>query len=452
MRIVQQRSVISLQIMSIIFSLMATSSLFSETKLQELSIIEQQIVDSVDLSFAAEVKFLEKIVNINSGTRNKKGVKAVADVFMNEFSQLGFNNQWLEMPADMDRAGHLLSEQTFGSDTHNNKGKKLLLMGHIDTVFPTDSPFQTFTRTDELDGHKVLGPGITDMKDGDTVILYALKALINGGYIKQGTISIFFTGDEESAGKPISISRGELIKVAKRSDLALNFESGSPDKAVVGRRGSSNWKLTVSGKRAHSSIIFSENVGAGAIFETSRILNEFYQTVRGEHGLTFNPGVISGGTFVSEAEDGATFESFGKTNVVAQKVIVKGGLRFLNEDQKERARIKMREIVNNNRPLTQAIIEFEDSYTAMTATVENYAAMAKLSDVGIALGMPELTAYDPTKRGAADISFVAPYVTSLDALGAWGGNGHTPNEWLDLRTLNLSTKRAAVYLYRLLNE
>ena len=414
---------------------------------QELSVTEKQIIAKVELSFDEQTDFLEKIVNINSGTRNKLGVKAVGKVFMDEFSKLGFTNHWIDMPDEMDRAGHLLSEISF-----KNKGKKLLLMGHLDTVFPVDSPFQKFQRTDELNGSKILGPGITDMKDGNSVILYALKTLIEGGFINKGQISVFFTGDEESSGKPIAISRKDLIEVAKRSDLALNFESGSPGKAVIGRRGSSNWKLIVSGKRAHSSVVFSEEVGAGAIFETGRILNGFYEEVRGEHGLTFNPGLMAGGTFVEEGDDGASMDSFGRTNVVAQKVIVKGGLRFLNEEQKQRAREIMRSVVNKHLPVTNAEILFEDSYPAMAATETNRAEMNKLSDVSVALGMKPLAAYDPTKRGAADVSFVAPHVSSLDALGAWGGNSHTPDEWLDLNSLKLSTKRTAIYLYRLLNE
>ena len=425
--------------------LLTSSSLLADTK--SLSATEKQIIAAVEQSFNEQTNFLEKIVNINSGTRNKSGVKAVGKVFMDEFSKLGFTSRWIDMPREMDRAGHLLSELSFDS-----KGKRLLLMGHLDTVFPIDSPFQKFERTDELNGAKIKGPGITDMKDGDAIILYALKTLIEGGFVNKGQISVFFTGDEESSGKPITISRKDLIEVAKRSDLALNFESGSPSKAVIGRRGSSNWKLIVSGKRSHSSVVFSDDVGAGAIFETSRILNGFYEEVRGEYGLTFNPGIIAGGTFVEEGDDGASMDVFGKTNVVAQKVVVKGGLRFLNEAQKERARDIMRLVVKKHLPVTDAEVIFEDSYTAMAASEANRTEMMKLSDVSVALGMKPLTAYDPTKRGAADISFVAPYVTSLDALGAWGGSSHTPDEWLDISTFNLATKRTAIYLYRLLNE
>lgn len=428
----------------LILTLSFPSIVFSQPK--ELSEVEKQIISSVDKNFNEQINFLEKIVNINSETRHLKGVRAVGAEFEKEFTKLGFKNTWINMPKEMDRAGHFLSEKQF-----SKHGKRIMLVGHLDTVFPKDSPFQKFER-DKNNSNKIIGPGITDMKDGDTVILFALKALIDGGYIKKGQVSVFFTGDEESTGKPISISRKEMIEVAKRNDLALNFESGTPGKAVIGRRGSSNWKLIVSGKRAHSSGIFSENTGAGAIFETGRILDGFYQEVKGEHGLTFNPGVIAGGTFVKEGNDGASFEAYGKTNVVAQKVIVKGGLRFVSEDQKERAREAMRQVAAKHLPKTNAKVEFEDSYPAMTATKANRAELKKLSDVSVALGMKPLTEFDPTKRGAADISFVAPYVTSMDALGAWGGGSHTPKEWLDVKSFKLATKRTAVYLYRLLKE
>jgi glutamate carboxypeptidase len=408
---------------------------------ETLSDTEKSIIADVDAAFEQQINFLEKVVNISSGSRNLKGVRETGDAFMAEFGQLGFENRWIDMPKEMDRAGHMYSKKTFGKG-----GKNIMLIGHLDTVFPHDSPFQKFVRN----GNKATGPGITDMKDGNVIILYALKALIEGGHLKQGTASVFFTGDEESTGKPLSISRGELIEIAKASDIALNFESGSKGYAVIGRRGSSGWKLEVSGKRAHSAGVFNEKTGAGAIFETSRILNDFYNEVKGEHGLTFNPGVIAGGTFVTKSDAGYT--AFGKTNVVAQKVIVKGGLRFLSDEQLQGARAKMRDVVSRHLPVTEASIEFIDSYPAMTETDANRALLAKLSDVSVAMGMEPLKAFDPTKRGAADISFVAPHVTSMDALGGSGGGSHTTDEWADISSIKQATQRTAVFLYRLLNE
>lgn len=434
-----------MKIQFLIIVIILGSSFFTESLCAQetLSDTEKLIIADVEASFEQQLSFLEKVVNISSGSSNLKGVRKTGDAFMTEFGQLGFENRWIDMPKEMGRAGHMYSKKTFG-----NGGKNIMLIGHLDTVFPHDSPFQKYVRN----GDKATGPGITDMKDGNVIILYALKTLIEGGHLKQGSVSVFFTGDEESTGKPLSISRGEMIEVAKASDIALNFESGSKGYAVIGRRGSSGWKLNVSGKRAHSAGVFNESVGAGAIFEASRILNGFYNEVKGEHGLTFNPGVIAGGTFVNKNDGGSNYSAFGKSNVVAQKVIVKGGLRFLSDEQLQRARKKMSDVVLRNLPVTDASIEFIDSYPAMTETAANRALLAKLSDVSVAMGMEPLKAYDPTKRGAADISFVAPHVTSMDALGGSGGGSHTPNEWADLISIKQATQRTAVFLYRLLNE
>ena len=237
------------------------------------------------------------------------------------------------MPAEMNRAGHLFAE------TSGKKGKKLLLIGHLDTVFEEDSPFQKFERVNDSTAH---APGGNDMKGGDVIVLYALKALHEQGLLKDAQIIVAFTGDEESTGKPLTTSRKDLIEAAQRSDIALGFETSTGfNYATVARRGASGWELKVSGKRAHSSGIFNERVGAGAIFEMSRILNDFYKQVKGEEYLTFNPGVIAGGTFVDYDVATSKAEVFGKSNVVAQTAIVKGGFRFISEAQKEAARAKM---------------------------------------------------------------------------------------------------------------
>jgi len=264
---------------------------------------------------------------------------------------------------------------------------------------------------------------------------------------------VVFTGDEESTGKPLSVSRKSLVEAAKRADIALGYETSTGfDYATVARRGASGWHLVTHGKRAHSSGVFSENTGAGAIFEISRILNGFYNEVRGEELLTFNPGLLYGGTFMEYDAKSGEAQVFGKTNVVAQKAEVRGGLRFITEEQKERARAKMREIVNTgNLPQTSAEITFTDSYPAMPMTDGNMALLNQLSDVSVALKQGVINAYDPGKRGAADISFVAAYVDgALGGLGSMGSGAHTPQETVNLKTFEALTQRTAVFLYRLI--
>ena len=424
---------VSLPLLLFIFSVQA----------QKLNRTEKKIIKKVELLNIESINFLEKVVNINSGTLNKKGVREVGNIFNEEFKLIGFKTQWIDMPKEMNRAGH------FFANISGNKGKKLLLIGHLDTVFEENSPFQQFNRLNDSIAH---GPGANDMKGGDVIVLYALKALANLNLLDNANISVVFTGDEESTGKPISISRKELIEVAKEADIALGFETSTGfDNATIARRGASGWKVEVTGKRAHSSGVFSENTGAGSIFEMSRILNSFYEEVRGEEYLTFNPGTLLGGTFIDYDSKKSSGIVFGKTNVVAQKTIVIGGLRFISEEQKENARKKMREIVNQNLPQTKATISFSDSYPAMVPSEGNKLLLTILNDVSLSLGHKGVTAYDPGKRGAADISFVADYVDGLDGLGTMGTGAHTPKETVNLKTMNALIQRTAIFIYRLIN-
>ncbi|HEX7119341.1 MAG TPA: M20/M25/M40 family metallo-hydrolase [Longimicrobiales bacterium] len=411
---------------------------------QGLSTVEREIAAHVDATFEDAVALLERIVNINSGTMNRAGNEAVADVLAVEFEALGFDVRWSPLPDSLNRSGHLIAERT------GNRGKRVLLIGHLDTVFEEDSPFQRFER----DGDVAAGPGVADMKGGDVVILQALRALDAVGALEDATIRVILTGDEESPGEPLEVARRELIELAKRSDVALGFEGGSRDGAVeygvVARRSSSDWRLRVTGRRAHSSGVFSRGVGAGAIFEAARILHRFYEEVRGEEYLTFNPGVILGGTDVEIDYGVSGGTAFGKTNVVAQTVVVSGGIRTISREQLERARAKMRAIVAESLPGTSAEIEFFDGYPSMPPTEGNRALLAVLDDVSRDLGYGRIVPFDPGGRGAADVSFAAPHVdAALDGLGPYGTGSHTTEETVDLRSMTKAAKRAAVLIYRL---
>jgi glutamate carboxypeptidase len=417
-------------------------SITTLTSAQKLSKNEKKILKIIESSNNEALQFLEDVVNINSGTMNSEGVKEVGMIFKKAFEGLAFDANWIDMPSKMKRAGHLFAE------IKGNKGKKLLLIGHLDTVFEKDSPFQKYEKRDSI----AYGPGANDMKGGNVVVLYALKALYEADLLGNAQIIVAFHGDEEKAGKPLNISRKNIIDAAKKSDIALGFETSTGfNYATIARRGSSGWKLEVTGKRAHSSGIFNERVGAGAIFETARILNSFYEELSAEPLLTFNPGVIVGGTTIDYDPSLSKGEAFGKSNVVAQSVIVNGGLRFISEEQKENARIKMREIVNKNLPVTSAKITFTDSYPSMGPTEGNKNVLDILNTVSLDLGQGKVEAYDPGKRGAADISFVAEYIDGLDGLGTMGTGAHTPDETLNLNTFEALTKRTAVLIYRLIN-
>ncbi len=408
---------------------------------QELSATEQQIVEYIDAHAEDAIAFLEQVVNINSGTMNFEGIRAVGRAFQAELDALGFASRWIPMDSAQ-RAGHLFAERRGGI------GKRLLLIGHLDTVFEQDSPFQRFERQDSL----AKGPGTEDMKGGDVVVLYALKALDAAGVLDGTSIIVALIGDEEDTGDPLSLARRDLIEAGRRSDIALGFEGGvgGTGTATVARRGFTGWILRVTGTPAHSSQIFREDLGSGAIYEAARILTAFHEQLRGEEYLTFNPGVILGGTAVEFDAMHSRGSAFGKTNVIAETATVAGDLRTISVEQRERAKERMRAIVAQHLPHTSAEIEFEDTYPAMSPTPANYALLEQLDRVSRALGFGPIEAVDPGRRGAADVSFVAPIVeASLDGLGIVGEHGHTVNEMVELNSLRIVAKRAAVLIYRL---
>lgn len=425
---------ISLTILLFLFSL----NVFS----QNLSENEQRILERIEANHEEAVQFLETNVNINSGTMNLEGVKKVGENYIKAFDELGFETHWIPQD-EVNRAGHFFAEQ------EGESGKKLLLIGHLDTVFELNSPFQKF---EMLNNSLATGPGINDMKAGNVMILYALKALKEANAIPNAQIIVAFTGDEEKAGSPTDLSRKDLVEAAKRSDVALGFETASGfSYATVARRASYSWKLEVNGRQAHSSGIFSDNTGAGSVYETSRILLRFYEELREEY-LTYNVGVILGGNEVDYDEENIRGSVSGKTNIVPKRTIAHGGIRFLTHEQGEKAFQKMKEIVSDHLPRTSAELNIFEGYPPMEPTEGNMKLLETLSQLSQDLDLGEVEAYDPGRRGAADISFVATYVDGLDGLGAMGSGAHSPNETIDLSTYKELTKRAALLIYRLTQQ
>lgn len=407
---------------------------------QALTQLEQALVESVDSSSDAAIGLLERAVNINSGSMNFEGVRAVGALFRSEFDRLGFETEWIDGAA-WDRAGHLVARRS-------GAGPHLLLIGHLDTVFEPESPFQSFER----DGDRATGPGVVDMKGGDVVIVGALKALEASGMLGEMSITVIMTGDEERSGSPLALARADLIEAAEAADIAIAFENGdsNPATAVVARRGSTGWRLNVMGTPSHSSQLFQPDVGAGAIYEASRILGAFYERLAGEPYLTFNPGVMVAGTAVDYDHFEARGGAFGKSNVVAEHAVVTGDLRSLSLEQLEAARAKMAFIATENLPGTSAELTFSDGYPPLAPTNGNRELLALFDQVSRDLGLGPVTAVDPRNAGAADVSFTAGLVEmALDGLGPGGGNDHTVDEWIDLPTLAVQTKRAAVLIYRL---
>ena len=400
-----------------------------------LDATEREIAQHVVQGQTAAETLLQRIVDIDSPTENPAGVRAAGDVLAGELRAIGLTARWIELPPDMKRAGHLVAE------TGGASGKRLLLLGHLDTVLAGER----FRR----DGTKAFGTGTSDMKGGLVVMLQALKALHAAGALESRRITVMLTGDEEDAGMPVAASREPMLELGRKSDAALSFEAAIDGTATIGRRGINSWTLETSGETGHSSGIFGAERGSGAVYEAARILAAFQAELAGEKYLTINPSVIVGGT--QAALDDYRGSAEGKTNVIAPSAIARGDIRYISLEQERSARERMQAIVARHLPRTQATLRFDEAaYPPMTPTPANEELLTALDGASRDLGLGPVAALDPAERGAGDIGFIAHLLPCLDGLGSGGGgNSHAPGEYTDLATLTPMAQRAAVLIYRL---
>ncbi len=409
---------------------------------QVTSPLESRIVAAVDRGTPAALELLRRAVDINSGTMNVDGVREVGKVFGAEFEALGFKTRWADGAA-WGRAGHLIATRT-----GRGGGPRLLLIGHLDTVFERDSPFQRF---EPLSDTTARGPGVIDMKGGNVVMLLALRALQRAGALDRLSVSVVLTGDEEKPGAPLSLARRDLIAAADEADAAIGFEDGDgdPRHAVIARRGNSGWVLRVKGMPAHSSQVFRPDIGSGAIYEAARILAAFHDSLTVEPYLTVNPGMVVGGTTVTFDPDASRGSAFGKTNVIAESTVVTGDLRTISREQRESAKAIMQRIVAASPPHASAEITFTDGYPPLAPSDGNRRLLAIYDQASRDLGLGRVEAVDPSRAGAADVSFTEGLVEmAIDGIGLRGDGGHTVGETAWLRTLASQAKRAALMLAR----
>jgi glutamate carboxypeptidase len=425
--------------LALALSLLAADA--ANAQARSLSKIEQRIVSAVDPSNSEGLALLERLVNVNSGTMNFAGVRQVAEILRIELEAVGFKVRWVDGSA-WGRAGHLIAER-------DGSGPRLLLIGHLDTVFEPTSPFQKY---EKLSDTTARGPGVIDMKGGDVIMLHAFKALQKAGVLDKMSITAVFSGDEESAGRPLELARADLTAAAKKSKYAIGFEDGSgdPHTAVISRRGATSWTLTSTGIPAHSSQIFRSDIGAGAIFESARVLDQFRAKLSSEQYLTFNPGYAIGGTDVQIDSTQPGGLAYGKSNVVSKAMTVYGDIRALSPEQLAKSKETMKSIAAASLPHTTSQITFDDGYPPLAPTDGNRKLLAVYDKVSRDIGMWPVVAVDPMRAGAADVSFAAPYIPmALDAIGLAGWDDHTDKETADLRMFGPLTKRAALFLYRL---
>ena len=350
---------------------------------QPLSPQEKTIASTVDANQADANAFLEKLVDINSGTHNLQGVRDVAKIMEAQFTALGFHVEWVPMD-QIHRAGDLVA--THPCPQPGQCGKRMLLIGHMDTVFEKTSPFQKYS----VNGNIATGPGTSDMKGGLVDMLYALKALKAAHALDRTEITAVLSGDEEDHGEPESVSRRDMIAAAHHSDVALEFEGTPRSHGIfygsVSRRSSITWHLKTSGQTGHSAGIFNQQMGYGAVFELVRILDAF-RTQLPQPYLTYNVGLLLGGANLSVNDAGDSGTASGKDNIIPPVAYASGDIRTISNQQTQEVEKKMQAIVAQHLAKTGAEISFGEGYPAMAPTDSESRAVAAAEPVQCQSGL-----------------------------------------------------------------
>jgi len=330
---------------------------------------------------------LQKIIEINSYTQNKKGVDKVGAVFKEWFSEIGFEIE------EFNRGligNHLLFKSP------KKEGKKILFLGHLDTVFPPN----TFEKYSE-DEKWVYGPGVCDMKGGNLVALQALRNQTKNIY----NIDMLLVSDEETGSDD---SKHLTKEIAKNYDECFVFEAAGKNLEVVtSRKGVGTFFVDIIGKASHSGVRYSDGINANV--EGATKLLKLQNLTNLEKGSTCNVGKIEGGI-------GA--------NTISPKCKLTFEIRYETMDEKTRLLNSIDKIVNTSF--------VEGSESKLSGGIQRDVMQQNQKQIELIQNMQKITGYKiltEKRGGVSDANIVASAgITTLDGFGPFGDGDHTVNE------------------------
>jgi len=367
----------------------------------------KKIINSVDQNNKAMISLLERLVNIDSGWDNPEGIERVAHIVGEKLSSIGFEVQYLENPGI---CTHVLAHKT-------GTGKKsVMVIGHIDTVFSKGTAaLRPFIMSDG----KAYGPGVLDMKSGVVIALSALEALYQSGW-NEKSITVFFCGDEET-GHPKTNTPEIFIREAEGKDAVFNMETGSDDGAVVvGRKGMIHPEITVKGRSVHAGK--DPQKGASAVLELAHKIVDLHGLTDYEEGITYNVGVIKGGTV---------------PNAVAGEAHARVDVRIVSWDQSEKALNDLKKVAEKTYVAgTETIVSNEKIlFMPMETTEAGMELFRIVQEQGHKLGIvPEIK---PIFVGGGSDSCwtVKAGAPTVCAMGARGELNHGEHEYIHVDSL-----------------
>jgi len=374
-----------------------------------------KVQQAVDAQRPEIVAFLKELVQINTYSGNPEGVNRVGEMVASG------------MP---DRLSHRVVNDYKGVNHHiytnqDSAGQPIVIVGHIDTVFPPDSEFQEFRESEE----KLFGPGTADMKGGIAVMVFALHILEEFRILENIPLRCLINGDEETG----SGSSYNLIRdLSRGAAYGLVFECGGLEGEVVkARRGIRRYKLSVTGKARHAGV--KGGPKASAVVEVSQMVLALEDLNDLEKGISTNVGRIGGGTV---------------TNMVPDHAEAHFEVRFWNRETEEEVLEKIKAIVNDpQNPGCTAVIECDHRRPAGCPVdgTDHIYKMVKIAarELGQKVGQE-------SRGGTSDANFLTDEgIPTLDGMGPIGDMDHSPDEYILRESLFERIALTAVLLHKL---
>jgi glutamate carboxypeptidase len=356
---------------------------------------------------------LADLVSIDSGSYSADGVSRVADWLEFRLHELGLTVERIRPdPVHGRPVGDVLVARRAGRLRAEDGGRRVLLAGHMDTVFEEGT---AAARPFAVDGPVARGPGVSDDKGGLLAGLTAIEVLLRSGWDDYAEVVLLATPDEEIGS---SASRPVTERIAAEADFALALECARENgDLVVERKGVADFELSVTGRAAHAGI--EPERGANAALAAAHLVVEL-QALNGRwNGVTVNVGVVRAGT---------------RANIVCPEAELRAEVRATTTEGLHRAAdavraLAAREIV----PGTSTTVTQVDLCPPMedTPAARSLYALARsvAADLGVDLGAT-------ATGGVGDANLIAGLgIPTLDGLGPIGGADHTPEEWLDITSV-----------------
>ena len=373
-----------------------------------------------------------ELANINSGTLNYDGVNQVLEKLQQLTAHLSEDQQRIPVaPFEEVNDNGDIVKNPLGDALRIRKRPQaplqVFLCGHMDTVFPKDSPFQSVRW---LDDETINGPGVTDLKGGILVMLKALEVLEQSPWAEHIGWEILFNPDEE-IGSPGSAPL--IQEAAQRVNFGMIFEPCFPDGSLAGqRKGSGNFTVISHGKAAHAGR--EHHLGRNAIRALCDFVSKMDDLNGQRPGITFNPGYMHGG---------------GPTNIVPDRCIHKFNIRLEHPDDEQWCLQKLNEIIDDINQRDGIELELHGGFSRKPKLLSpaNEQLLSLAQNLGHELGIP--LEVKPTGGCCDGNNLASAGIPNIDTLGVQGGAIHSEQEYLKVKSLVPRAQLSAALLLTL---